>query len=562
MISSRYFWSALLLFNLWFPLLNNHVSRVHFLDIAGKAGLDFQHVSGGAEKKYLLEVIGGGVGWIDYNRDGWPDLYLTNAGPWEDLVKGIRSVANALYRNNGDGTFSNVTKQAGVPGNHWGMGVAVGDYNNDGWPDLYICNYGPNILYRNNRDGSFTDVTASAGVGNARWSSSAAFGDYDADGWLDLYVANYVEFDIQKPPPPNCEYRQIKTLCGPKGLIPAPDVLYHNNGDGTFTDVTQRAGMAMPPAYGLGVIWSDLDNDGDLDVYVANDSMANFLFQNQGGGNFREVGPLSGTAFNEDGKDQAGMGVAVGDYDHDGFLDLYKTNFSDDYNTLYRNIGNMVFRDVSYAVGISFPSWLFLGWGTGFFDYDHDGWEDVFVANGHIYPQVDDYRMDVTYAQRKLLFHNLGNGKFQEVGEVLGEGLSQPWSSRGAAFADFDNDGDVDVAINNLDARPSLLLNEGGNKNGHWMVLALEGVGRTNRSAIGTRVTIETETGRQMQEVHGGSSYQATNDLRLHFGLGKEKQIRTLVVRWTDGRIQNFKDVAADRLYTLKEEEPLSSSHL
>src|SRR5205823_1012424 len=315
------------------PAAKGQNEKIRFVDVAAQSGLRFQHVSGSPEKKYLPETFSGGVAWIDYNQDGWPDLY--------------------------------------------------------------VCNYGRNTLYRNNGDGTFTDVTESAGVGDSRWSSSAAFADYDGDGWLDLYVVNYVAFDHKNPPAPDCQYRGIRVHCGPKGLLPAADVLYHNNGDGTFTDVTRAAGMAVAPAYGLGAVWGDFDNDGDLDLYVANDSMANFLFQNQGNGTFREIGVLAGAAYNEDGQAQAGMGVALGDYDHDGLFDYVVTNFSDDYNTLYRNLGSGVFRDVSYAAGVAFPSWRLLGWGTAFFDYDNDGWEDLFVSNGHVYPQVDQYPIDI-----------------------------------------------------------------------------------------------------------------------------------------------------------------------
>jgi enediyne biosynthesis protein E4 len=536
---------------------NNHRSAIQFLDVAEKAGLDFRQVSGSPEKKYIPETMGGGVAWIDYNRDGWPDLYLVNGGHWEDLSTGRRSVSNALYRNNRDGTFTNVTREAGLEGKRWGMGATVGDYNNDSWPDLYVCNFGPSTLYRNNGDGTFTDVTGLAGVGDDHWSSSAAFGDYDGDGWLDLYLVNYVDFDIKHPSEPDCQYRGIKVHCGPKGFLPAADVLYHNNHDGTFTDVSKKSGIGdVTPSYGLGVIWGDYDNDGDLDLFVANDSMANFLFQNQGDGTFREVGVLSGTAYNEDGKAQAGMGVTMGDYDHDGLFDFYVTHFSDDYGMLYRNMGHGIFRDVSYSADVAFPSWKFLGWGTSFLDFDNDGWEDLFVATGHVYPQVDNFPIDITFAERKLLFKNLANGKFKEVGTTLGNGLTERWSSRGAAFADFDNDGDIDVAVNNMDSRPSLLRNDGGNHSGHWLLLGMEGV-QTNRSAIGVRVTVETQTGRQMQEVHGGSSYQATNDLRLHFGLGAEPKIKKLLIRWTTGKIQTFDNVEADKIYSLREGEQL-----
>jgi len=533
------------------PRPGSNSLHIQFRDIARQAGLSFLHVSGSAEKKYLLEAMSGGVAWIDYNKDAWPDLYLINGGRWEDLATRKRSVSNALYRNNRDRTFTNVTQEAGLQGNGWGMGVAVGDYNNDGWPDLYICNYGPNILYRNNGNGTFSDVTDKSDVGGLHWSSSAAFADYDQDGWLDLYVTNYVKFDWQNPPAPECQYREIEVFCGPKGMTPESDILYRNNGNGTFSDVTERAGMKVTPSYGLGALWCDFDNDAGLDLYVANDSMPNFMFQNQGSGRFLEIGLLSGTSLNEDGKEQAGMGVASGDYDRDGLLDLFVTNFSDDSNTLYRNLGRGQFRDVSYAADITLPSWRFLGWGKAFFDFDHDGWEDLFVANGHIYPQVDRFRMDVTYLQPKLFFRNLANGRFREISGELGGSLRQPSSSRGAAIADFDNDGDLDLALNNLDASPSLLQNDGASDQGHWLLLSLEGTGRSSRNAIGARVTLETDSGRQIREVQGSSSYQATNDFRLHFGLSRSTSVKSLDVRWPDGMVERFQSVAANRAYSL-----------
>ena len=525
---------------------------IRFLDVAPEAGLDFRHHSGSPEKKYILETIGGGVAWIDYDRDGWPDLYLVNGGKWDELLAGTRSVYNALYRNNGDGTFTDVTAGSGLTSPHWGMGAAVGDVDNDGWPDLYLCNFGPNSLYRNNGDGTFSDITAASGVGNPRWSSSAAFSDYDGDGWIDLYVANYVAFDPHSPRPPECGYRGITVHCGPMEMAAAPDTLYRNRGDGTFAEVTGEAGVAPPPAYGLGAVWGDYDNDGDPDLYVANDSMANFLFQNRESGRFIEVAALGGVAYNQDGREQAGMGVTFGDYDRDGFLDLYVTNFSDDYHTLYRNRRGRLFRDVTYAAEVAFPSWQFLGWGAHFADLDNDGWLDLFVSNGHIYPQVDGYETGTRFAQRKLVFQNQGNGKFRETAGEWGEDLSRTWSSRGAAFADFDNDGDLDVAVNNLDARPSLFRNEGAANTGHWLNLALEG-GPSNRSAIGARVILQTESWSQLQEVQGGSSYQATNDFRLHFGLRKLTEAKQLIVRWRSGTVQKFEGVAADRHYRLKE---------
>jgi len=531
---------------------------VHFVDVAEQAGLSFQHISGSAEKNYILETIGSGVAWIDYDRDGWPDLFAVNGGTWEELVRGVPSTGNALFRNNRDGTFRDVTRAAGVAGSQWGMGATVADYDNDGWPDLYVCNYGPNTLYRNNGDGSFSDATQKAGVGDPSWSSSAAFGDADGDEWLDLYVANYIEFDHLNPPArsSDCEYRGIQVHCGPSGLAASADTFYHNNGDGTFSLSTKEFGMDAAASYGMGAVWCDYDNDRDNDLFVANDSQANFLFQNQGKGKFKEIALTSGVAVNEDGQAQAGMGVSFGDYDHDGFFDLYVTNFSDDYNTLYRNLGNGLFRDVTRGAALTLPSLIFLGWSAKFFDYDNDGWEDLLVANGHIYPQVDSRPILIQFRQRKLLFKNLGNGKFSEVGASREMGLTEQWSSRGGCFADFDNDGDVDIAVNNMNARLSLFRNEGGHSSGHWLRLNLEG--RQNRSAIGTRVVVETD-GRQMQEIRSGSGYQSSHDLRLHFGLGSSQRVKKLTIRWTNGEEQDFQDVAADRGYFLRQGKALAS---
>ena len=522
-----------------------------FEDVAAEAGLDFQHFSGSPEKQYILESMSGGVAWFDFDRDGWVDLYLVNGGHWEELVQGKRTVSNALYRNNGDGSFTDVTDEAGVGNRHWGMGVAAGDYDNDGWVDLFVCNYGPNTLYRNNGDGTFRDVTATAGVGDGRWAVSASFGDYDADGSLDLYVTNTVQFDYKDPDPMDCHYRGITVQCGPLGMVGDSDILYRNNGDGTFRDVSEKAGVSdVTPSYGLGAIWSDYDNDGDLDLYVANDQMANFLFRNQGDGTFEETGLFAGAAFSDDGTAQGSMGVDFGDYDRDGLLDIYITHFSDDYNTLFRNLGQGRFRDMTRGAGLTFSSWPMVGWGTGFVDLDHDGWEDIFAANGHVFPQVDGYKIGTSFHQRSQVFRNLGQGKFQEVSAGLDKLKS--WSSRGVAFADYDNDGDIDVAVNNLDGVPWLLKNQKGSQAGNWLMLSLEGT-RTNRSAIGARVSLETAEGKQMREVRGGSSYESTHDFRVHFGLGRLETVRKLTVRWTDGTTQDFENLAANRLYRLKE---------
>ena len=522
-----------------------------FEDVAAEAGLDFQHFSGSPEKQYILESMSGGVAWIDFDRDGWMDLYLVNGGHWEELVQGKRTVSNALYRNNGDGTFTDVTDKAGVGNRYWGMGVAAGDYDNDGWVDLFVCNYGPNTLYRNNGDGTFRDVTTTAGVGDGRWAVSASFGDYDADGRLDLYVTNTVQFDYRDPDPMDCHYRGITVQCGPLGMVGDSDILYRNNGDGTFRDVSEKAGVSeVTPSYGLGAIWSDYDNDGDLDLYVANDQMANFLFRNRGDGTFEETGLFAGAAFSDDGTAQGSMGVDFGDYDRDGLLDIYITHFSDDYNTLFRNLGQGRFRDMTRGAGLTFSSWPMVGWGTGFVDLDHDGWEDIFAANGHVFPQVDGYKIGTSFHQRSQVFRNLGQGKFQEVSAGLDKLKS--WSSRGVAFADYDNDGDIDVAVNNLDGVPWLLENQRGSEAGNWLLLSLEGT-RTNRSAIGARVTLETAEGKQIREVRGGSSYESTHDFRVHFGLGRLETVKKLTVRWTDGTTQSFENLSVNRNYRLKE---------
>jgi len=523
-----------------------------FTDVAATAGIRFQQTSGGAAKDYILEAQGAGVAWLDFNNDGWMDLYLVNGGRWEDFASGRRSVRNALFQNKGDGTFSDVTAKAGVAGQHWGMGAVAGDIDNDGWVDLYVCNFGPNALYRNQGDGTFADITEKAGVGDPRWSSSAAFLDYDADGWLDLYVANYLEFDARNPPPPRCDYRGIAVHCGPKGMTASPDRLYRNRGDGTFEDASVASGIAaVAPAYGLGVVAGDTDNDGDADLYVANDSMGNFLFENQGNGRFSETGALAGVAYDEDGRAQAGMGVDLGDYDRDGWLDIFVTNFSDDHNTLYRNLGNRTFRDVSYPSGVGAPSWQFLAWGTEFFDFDHDGWEDLFVANGHIYPQVDRYQIGTSYLQRPQLYRNLGNSKFSEIGAQLGTAMTRAGGGRGAAFADFDNDGDIDVAVNHLDGAASLLRNDGGNRAGRWIQFELE---RSRHRALpGARITIEHGAARQLSEVKAGSSYQSCSDPRVHFGVGKSQVVDRVKVRWPGGTVQTFSNVATNRFWKLRE---------
>ncbi|HSR67721.1 MAG TPA: CRTAC1 family protein [Acidobacteriota bacterium] len=529
--------------------------QVQFVDVAAQTGLDFQHVSGSPDKAALLDTMSGGVTWIDFDGDGSLDLYFVNGGTWEGLRSGSRSASNALFRNRGDGTFENVTARAGVEGLHWGMGAVAVDFDNDGDSDLYVCNFGPNHLFRNNGDGTFTDIAKQAGVDHAGWGSSAAWGDYDGDGNLDLYVVNYVDYEFEKAHQRSCNYRALKVHCGPKGMKGAADVLYRNKGDGTFADVTSASGVgAVKPSFGLGVIWGDTDGDGDPDLYVANDSMANLHFINQGDGTFKETALMAGTAFSEDGNAQAGMGIAMGDYDRDGQVDLYVTHFSDDHNTLYRNQGQGLFRDHSYASGLGFSSRQMLGWGTQFFDYDNDGWMDLFVANGHVYPQVDEFAIGTRYLQPKLLYRNDGQG-FQNVTGSSGADLLVPSASRGAAFADYDQDGDIDIAINNLDGRPQLLRNEGGNQAGHWINVHLLAGEKSNRDAVGAVVTIETDSFRQSQEVQAGVSFQSGSDLRLHFGLAGHEKVNKMHVRWPDGSSQVFTDIAANRFYRLLQGE-------
>jgi len=521
---------------------------VHFTDVTDKAGIKFTHTSS-PEKKYIVESMSGGVALFDYDGDGYLDIYLVNSLT-VDMVKSKQKTRSVLYHNNGDGTFSDVTDKAGVGDIGWGMGVAVGDYNNDGWDDIYVTCLGPNHLLKNNGNGTFTDVTKKAGVGDPRWSTGAAFVDYDNDGKLDLFVSNYVDFDIDNLPEfgkgRTCQFKGIPVQCGPRGLKGAGDSLYHNNGDGTFTDVSKKAGVSDADGYyGLGVIASDLDGDGLIDIFVANDSTPNFLYHNNGDGTFKDVGFSSGTAVNENGGEQGSMGVTLGDYDHDGRLDLFITNFDDDYNTLYRNDGKGSFTDVSYAAKVAAVSLPYVGWGTWFFDYDNDGWADLFVVNGHVYPQLPTYR------QRNFVHHNNHDGTFTEVGAQLGAPFAEKRTGRGAAFGDIDNDGDLDVIINNLDGPPQLLRNDGGNANNSILIKTI-GV-KSNRHGIGARVKIVSGDLVQIGEVYSGGSYLSQSDLRLVFGVGKRTKIDLIEVHWPSGTVDKIADTAVNKMLTIKE---------
>jgi hypothetical protein len=521
---------------------------VHFTDVTDSAGIRFIHNSS-PEKKYIVESMSGGVALFDYDNDGYLDIYFVNSLTI-DVLKAKQKTRSALYHNNGDGTFTDTTDKAGVGDIGWGMGVAIGDYNNDGFDDIYVTCLGPNHLLKNNGNGTFTDVTEKTKTGDPRWSTGAAFVDYDNDGKLDLFVANYVDFDVNNLPEFGkgrlCQFKGIPVQCGPRGLKGAGDTLYHNNGDGTFTDVSKKALVSDPDGYyGLGVVCSDFDGDGRVDIFVANDSTPNFLYHNNGDGTFKEIGFVSGTALSADGSEQGSMGVALGDYDHDGRLDLFVTNFDDDYNTLYHNDGSGSFTDVSYAAKIAAVSLPYVGWGTWFFDYDNDGWPDLMVVNGHVYPQLPTYR------QRDFMHHNNRDGTFTEVGAQLGPVFAEKHSGRGAAFGDFDDDGDVDVVINNLDGPPQLLRNDGGNANNSVLIKTV-GV-KSNRDGIGARVKVVAGNLIQIGEVYSGGSYISQNDMRVDFGLEQRNKIDLIEVQWPSGTVDKVTNVAANRIITIKE---------
>ena len=526
-----------------------------FVDATRAAGIDFHLTCGSPEKRYIMESTCGGVAVFDYDNDGWMDILLVNGSTLEDLRAG-KCHASKLYRNNHDGTFTDVSAKAGLTHCGWGFGVAVGDYDNDGWEDVYITYLDGAVLYHNNHDGTFTDVTAKAGVGNpGRWGTSAAFGDYDNDGNLDLYVANYVELDLEHLPEfgsgPFCQYRGIPVSCGPRGLKGSRDRLYHNNGDGTFTDVAEKLNIDPDGYYGLGVLWLDYDKDGCLDLYVADDSSPSMLYHNNCKGGFSEVGVPAGVAYSADGREQAGMGIDSADYDHDGWPDIIKTNFSDDANNLYHNDGNGEFTDLAGPAGTGAISVPDLGFGAKFLDFDNDGWKDIFIANGHVNPQVDGHSFGVTYAERPFLFHNLKNGKFEEIALRSGTALSQRYVGRGAAVGDFLNNGKPDVLMSVLDGSPVLLRNQ-SRGTGHW--LRIKTIGRTsNRDGLGARVEVRAGALTQYDEVRANSSFESASDPRLHFGLGTASRIDSVVVRWPSGKVDTAEGESADQELVIEE---------
>jgi enediyne biosynthesis protein E4 len=523
-----------------------------FEDRTRGSGLDtFRHRSGSPEKSAILDVPSGGVALLDVDNDGWLDVYLVNASTHAALDGREPAPRAALYRNDRNLRFTDVTDRAGVANLRWGFGVAAGDIDNDGWTDLYVTNYGPNRLYRNNRDGTFTDVAEQMGVTAGGWSTGASFGDYNGDGRLDLFVAGYVDVDPNRPPAGKapCTYRGEPVMCGPRGLRGAPDRLFRNEG-ARFVDVTAEAGVRETAAYfGFAAAWIDVDDDSDLDLLVVNDSTPNYLYRNTGKGTFEEDGFLTGFAVNEEGREQAGMGLALGDYDNDGRVDTYITNFSDDSNTLRRNLGDARFADVTGDAGLRTPTLPFLGWGAGFLDFDNDGWLDIFVANGHLYPQVDRFDWGMTWAQRPLLFRNRDGARFDEMPAATGSGLAAVLPARGAAFGDLDQDGRLDVVINNHDQGPTLLRNVA--TAGHWLSVALAGDARGPRDAIGATVTLEAGSRRWRRDVVSGGSYCSQSDLRAHFGLGATTSVDRVLVRWPDGSREAFSVSGIDRIITL-----------
>jgi hypothetical protein len=535
---------------------------VVFQDIADRAGLTlWQHTMGTAEKKFILETVGSGVALLDYDNDGWLDIYLVNGSTYDAISGKAAPPHAALFHNNHDGTFTDVAARAGVSNDRWGFGAAIGDYDNDGWPDIYVSNFGKNRLYHNNQDGTFTDVAERAGVTLGNWSTGATFGDYDGDGRLDLFVPGYVHYDLDHPPLPgskevafaNCRFRGMDVMCGPRGLKGEKDHLFHNNGDGTFTDVSEKAGVSDANAYyGLTAVFADLNNDGKLDLVVADDSTPNYLYLNKGDGTFEDASYVSGYALNENGRETASMGIAIGDYRNNGLLDLYNTVFSDDYNPLYRNDGDANFTDISYAMGIAEVTIPFLGWGTGFLDYDNDGWQDLFVANGHVYPAVDSSGWGTTFAQRPLLFHNGRGQKFDLVPAVKGTALAEVLTARGAAFGDLFNDGKMGVVLNRLEGPPALFRNVSPEKN-HWVGIKLVGGPKSPRDAVGTSVYLRVNGMRLRGDVLSGGSYASSNDQRIHFGLGESAKIDDLEIHWPSRVVEHLSLAAVDRFYTIEE---------
>ena len=539
-----------------------------FTDVAKEAGLNVETIFGGAHhNKYLLETTGCGAAFFDYDQDDWVDIFLVNGWRLEGFPKGQEPVCH-LFRNNRDGTFTDVTLKAGLARSGWGQACCVGDYNNDEWNDLFVTYYGQNALFRNNGNGTFTDVTKEAGLlqDRLRWNSGCTFVDFDKDGRLDLFVGNYIDLDLKTTPTPedaNCTYKGIVVACGPPGLQGGKNLLYRNKGDGTFEDVSRKAGMFTAlGTYALGCAAADLDGDGWPDIYVANDSTAATFYVNQKDGTFKDQAVEAGVAYSPDGKPQAGMGVSIGDYDRDGLPDIVKTNFAGDTDSLYENLGGGMFDDRTYQAGLGVNTRL-LGWGVSFMDFDNDGWLDILVANGHVYPEVDGTQVDAAYAERKYLYRNLRNGQFEDVSTQGGAGIMTDAKARGFAVGDYDNDGNLDAIVNCVNAVPQLLRCDSTLKRS-WIKIRVVGT-KSNRTGIGARIKVVAQTGTplldakpvsplaQIEEVRSSNSYYSANDLRIHFGLGDAKKVDLVEIRWPSGAVDVLKDLDVCKLYVIEE---------
>jgi enediyne biosynthesis protein E4 len=540
-------------------------SPVQFIDVAEKAGLNVANVWGGVDKKrVIIETKGSGIAFFDYDNDGWLDIYLTNGNRLDAHWAAGKEPTTHLFKNNRDGTFTDVTEKSGLGRSGWQTGVCVGDYDNDGWDDMFCTFWGRNILFHNNGNGTFTDVTQKAGLHqeHGRWGTGCTFFDYDRDGHLDLFVCNFVKLDPDKPLTIDeasfCQWKGVPTMCGPRGLPGDTNILYHNNGNGTFTDVSEKAGILKPgPRYSITSVSYDFDNDGWPDIYVAVDSEPSIMFRNNHDGTFTDVAVMAGCAYNDDGHEQAGMGLGVADYDCDGWFDIFKTNFADDTCNLYHNNGDGTFSDLSFDSGVGINN-NYVAWGCGFIDYDNDGWADIVQVNGHVYPEIDRYNFGETFKNPRLVYKNLGNGHFKDVSATMGPGITAKYSSRGAAFGDFDNDGGMDVLILNMNELPSLLKNVGGSK-GNWIKIKLVGT-KCNRTAIGARVRVITGKHIQMDEVSSGTSVMSQNDLRLHFGLGKAETVDMIEVKWpTTQKLERFTQVKANQIIKIREGEGIVS---